>query len=128
MSDLSGARIAGARVSLSNGAAATADATGAYTIATLVPGTYTATASAAGYANSAATTVVIVNGSTTTQDFKLSPLPGSIQGVVTDASGVVKIAGATRGVGERHHGRRDDDDRGVGRVCVRRRVAPAPMR
>ncbi|TME80751.1 MAG: hypothetical protein E6I43_13045, partial [Chloroflexi bacterium] len=85
--------IAGATVSAGTGSAIT-DANGAYTIAGLAPGTYTATATASGYA-SQSTSVTLTTGSTTTQNFALAPNPGTITGTVTDAGTGAPIAGAT---------------------------------
>src|SRR5438132_8974491 len=85
--------IAGASVSAGTGSAVT-DANGAYTISGLAPGTYTATASASGYASQSAS-VTLTAGSTTTQNFALAPNPGTITGAVTDAGTAAPIAGAT---------------------------------
>ncbi len=63
--------IAGANVGAGLYAAVT-DGTGAYGI-TLVTGTYTVTAAAAGYDTASQSNVVVSNGVTTTQDFALSP-------------------------------------------------------
>jgi protocatechuate 3,4-dioxygenase beta subunit len=91
--DTAGARLAGARVALTGGAFAISNASGVYTITSLSPGTYDATATLATYKASGASGLVIANGGTTTRDFKLTPMFGAIQGVVTDASGVT-LAGA----------------------------------
>src|SRR5438445_8391843 len=88
-----GKPIAGATVSAGSGSAVT-DAGGAYAISGLAPGTYTATASASGYASQSAS-VTLTAGSTTTQNFALAPNPGTITGTVTDAGTAAPIAGAT---------------------------------
>ncbi len=88
-----GKPIAGATVSAGSGSAVT-DAGGAYTISGLAPGTYTATATASGYASQSAS-VTLTTGSTTTQNFALAPNPGTITGTVTDAGTAAPIAGAT---------------------------------
>src|SRR5207237_9681045 len=85
--------IAGATVSAGSGSAVT-DAGGAYAISGLAPGTYTATASASGYASQGAS-VTLTAGNTTTQNFALAPNPGTITGTVTDSGTGAPIAGAT---------------------------------
>src|SRR5207244_7688796 len=85
--------IAGATVSAGTANTVT-DAGGAYTISGLAPGTYTATATASGYASQSAS-VTLAAGSTTTQNFALAPNPGTITGTVTDAGTAAPIAGAT---------------------------------
>lgn len=85
--------IAGATVSAGTGSATT-DANGAYTIAGVAPGTYTASATASGYA-SQSTSVTLSAGTTTTQNFALTPNRGTITGTVTDAATAAPIAGAT---------------------------------
>jgi hypothetical protein len=85
--------IAGATVSAGSGSAVT-DAGGAYTISGLAPGTYTATATASGYASQIAS-VALTAGNTTTQNFTLAPNPGTITGRVSDGGTAAPIAGAT---------------------------------
>jgi hypothetical protein len=87
------APIAGATVSAGT-ATATTNASGVYTISGLAPGTYTATATATGYASQSAS-VTLTAGATTTQNFALSPNPGTITGTVTSAANAAPIAGAT---------------------------------
>jgi len=87
-----GKPIAGAAVSAGSGSAVN-DAGGAYAISGLAPGTYTATASASGYASQSAS-VTLTAGNTTTQNFALAPNPGTITGTVTDAGTGAPIAGA----------------------------------
>ncbi len=94
VSDASTTRpIAGATVSAGTASAVT-DANGAYTIAGLAPGTYTATATASGYTSQSAS-VTLTAGTTTTQNFALAPNPGAITGTVTDAGTAAPISGAT---------------------------------
>src|SRR6266851_1311350 len=94
VSDASTTRpIAGATVSAGTASAVT-DANGAYTIAGLAPGTYTATATASGYTSQSAS-VTLTAGTTTTQNFALAPNPGTITGTVTDAGTAAPLAGAT---------------------------------
>src|SRR6266851_3319947 len=85
--------IAGATVSAGTSSAVT-DANGAYTIAGLAPGTYTATATASGYTSQSAS-VTLTASTTTTQNFALAPNPGTITGTVTDAGTAAPISGAT---------------------------------
>ena len=87
------APIAGATVSAGTGSA-TSDVNGTYRISGLAPGNYTATASAANYAGTSAP-VTLTAGSTTTQNFALTPNPGTITGTVTDAGTAAPLAGAT---------------------------------
>jgi hypothetical protein len=67
-----GAIIAGATVTVSNGASATTNAQGVYTITGITPGTYIATATAAGFVRREET-VIITSGATTRKDFALTP-------------------------------------------------------
>ena len=87
--------ISGATVALSGGATATSDSAGRYTFSSLTPGVYSATASAATYNGATASGISIPNGGSTTRNFSLSPIPGTLQGVVTDAATMQPIAGAT---------------------------------
>src|SRR5438874_6847973 len=87
------APIAGATVSAGTGSA-TSDVNGTYRITGLAPGNYTATASASNYAGTSAP-VTLTAGSTTTQNFALTPNPGTITGTVTDAGTAAPLAGAT---------------------------------
>jgi hypothetical protein len=90
---VAGTPVSGATVSAGTASAST-NANGVFTITGLAPGTYTATASATGYAAQSAS-VTITAASTTTQNFALSPNPGTISGTVTDAATGAPIAGAT---------------------------------
>ena len=72
--------IDGATVTLSNGAVATADASGHYLFATVTPGVYSATAKAATFNNVTTTGIVLPNGGAKTVDFALTPVPGTLQG------------------------------------------------
>ena len=88
--------IVGATVSLSPSAATTTtDVNGNYSLAAN-PGTYTVTASAAGY-SSASQTVTVNGGQNQLVNFKLVSLTatGSIKGIVTDNVTATAIAGAT---------------------------------
>jgi hypothetical protein len=85
-----------ATVSLSPAPAmTTSDVNGNYTLA-VNPGTYTVTASAAGY-SSASQTVTVNGGQNQIVNFKLISLTatGSIKGIVTDNLTTKAIAGAT---------------------------------
>ena len=88
--------IVGATVSLSPGAVTTVtDVNGNYAFA-VNPGTYTLTASAAGY-SSASQTVTVNGGQNQVVNFKLVSLTatGSIKGTVTDTATAKAIAGAS---------------------------------
>jgi hypothetical protein len=85
--------IAGATVS-AGGSTATTNGSGVYTISGLAPGTYTATASANGYTAQSAS-VTVNSGATTTQNFALTPNPGTITGTVTNAANGSPVSGAT---------------------------------
>jgi hypothetical protein len=64
----------------------TSNATGGYSVY-LPVGTYTATASAYGYFPTSVSGLSILSGTTTTQDFALTPLPSAVvNGTVTDGS------------------------------------------
>src|SRR5260370_19846745 len=85
--------IAGATVSAGTGNAVT-DASGAYRIAGLAPGTYTPTATASGYTSQSASGTLTA-GTTTTQNFALAPNPGPITRTVTDAGTPAPNSAAT---------------------------------
>ena len=85
--------IAGATVT-ADGNSATTDANGAYTINNVSPGDYTVTASAAKYVEQSKT-VTVTAGTTTTLNFELIPMNGTISGIVTDSSTGDPISGAT---------------------------------
>src|SRR5207245_8138438 len=91
--DPAGAAIAGATLLLSNGTSATTSAAGAYTMTAVPSGTYTATASAPTFNSTTTPGVAVTPGGVTTANFTLTPLPGTLQGVVTDTSGM-PLAGA----------------------------------
>ena len=80
---VTGSPVAGVTVSYLGGTTTT-DSQGMYSLISLPDGNTTVTAARSGYTAQSAT-VVITTGSTTTQDFSLAPLPGSIAGVVTDS-------------------------------------------
>jgi hypothetical protein len=63
--------ISGATVSYSGGAT-NSNSSGAYTLANVVPGTHSVTASASGFQNSTQTNVSVTSGATTTVNFSLS--------------------------------------------------------
>jgi hypothetical protein len=69
------AAISGATVSIQGGASTTTNASGAYSFSNLTAGTYTLTASKAGYVSSSPTSVPVNSGATTTQNFALTPIP-----------------------------------------------------
>jgi uncharacterized membrane protein len=71
----------------------TTDTSGNYII-TIDPGPYTVTASATGY-NTDSASVIVTSGGTVTQDFHLTPAPGTIAGTVTDVNSAAPISGAT---------------------------------
>lgn len=81
-----------------DGVSATTDAAGYYTIET-VPGTYTVTASMAGYVDDAATGVVIAAGETTIANFALASIPpiGTLSVNTTPVSGEVFVNGMSWG-------------------------------
>jgi Phosphoesterase family/Carboxypeptidase regulatory-like domain len=87
------AAIGGATVSYSGGSTTT-NSSGAYTLSSVAPGTYTVTASAAGYTSQPAS-VIVTAGTAATQPFALAPLPATISGTVTDAQTTHVIVGAT---------------------------------
>lgn len=90
-----GTPLAGATVSTQPATStATTSAQGAYTISNVPPGNYTVTATRAGY-NPNSVAAAVVSSQTTTSNVPLTPLPGSITGVVTDAANGALLAGAT---------------------------------
>ncbi len=89
-----GAAIANATLSYSGGSAtATANSSGGYTL-NVAPGTYSVTASAVGYQSSTQSNVTVTVGTTTTANFSLVQLIGTISGKVANSAGAA-IAGAT---------------------------------
>ena len=89
VTDGSGTAIANATVSYSGGSTtATTNSSGAYTLS-VAPGTYSVTASAAGYQPSTQQNVSVTSGFTATTNFSLSPLIGTISGTVTSSTGAV---------------------------------------
>jgi len=93
---VSGAGIAGARVTAEpGGRTALTDGSGDFSLS-LAPGTYDVTASHPRYESQTATGVEIVVDQTTTQGFALAPLPtGSLVGTVTAQDTGDPVAGAT---------------------------------
>jgi len=89
-----GAAIAGATVSFSGGSTRT-DSNGAYAFSNVASGTYSVTASQAGF-TSQTSSVTVSAGATSTLDFHLNPAstPGSISGHVTNSATGAAIAGA----------------------------------
>jgi Carboxypeptidase regulatory-like domain len=69
------APVGGATVAIQGGPSTSTDGSGAYSFANLDPGSYTVTASAAGYTTSAPANVTVTSGNTTTRDFALAPAP-----------------------------------------------------
>jgi len=88
-----GDSIEGADVTV-NGYNATTDVDGHYNITDVPAGTYTVTVSAAKHINQSKTATV-TTGTTTTLDFELTPLNGTISGIVTDSSTGDPISEAT---------------------------------
>ncbi len=89
-----GTGLANATVSYSGGSAtATTNSGGAYTLS-VAPGTYSVTASATGYQSSTQSNVIVSIGATTTANFSLVQLVGTISGTVTNSAGAA-ISGAT---------------------------------
>jgi uncharacterized membrane protein len=89
-----GTGLANATVSYSGGSAtATTNSGGAYTLS-VAPGTYSVTASATGYQSSTQSNVIVSIGATTTANFSLVQLIGTISGTVTNSAGAA-ISGAT---------------------------------
>jgi protocatechuate 3,4-dioxygenase beta subunit len=87
--------IAGATVSTQPATASvTTDAQGNYSIANVNPGSYTVNAAKSGYQNGSAGATVVA-GQTATANIALTPVPGTINGRVSDASNSQPIAGAT---------------------------------
>ena len=89
---LTGEPVAGATVT-ANGYSAITDSFGAYVISNVSLGNYTVTASAEKYVSQSKTATVTA-GTTTTLDFALAPLNGTLSGVVTDSSTGNPISGA----------------------------------
>ncbi len=92
------APISGATVTIVGGASTTTNASGAYTFSNVTPGTYSLTASAAGYNGGTNNGVSVTAGATTTSDFALVALPpttGTIAGTVTNSVTSAPISGAT---------------------------------
>ncbi|MDZ7729952.1 MAG: carboxypeptidase-like regulatory domain-containing protein [Natrialbaceae archaeon] len=89
-----GATIQNATVTLETGQTATTDATGSYTIANVVPGTYNLTADHADYAPNMTSVTVGPNGSVTA-DLALTPQNGTITGTITDAQSGAAIDNAS---------------------------------
>jgi hypothetical protein len=92
-----GRPVSSASVSLSNGATATTDVTGAYVIGSLAAGTYTVSATAAGY-GSATQSVTVSTGVSSVANLSITATTGppnsQISGVVTDSVSGAPIAGA----------------------------------
>jgi len=68
---------------------------GGYTLANLLTGTYSVTASKAGYQSQTKTGIVVSAGETTSCSFNLTANPGAITGCVTDRNTNEPISGAT---------------------------------
>lgn len=74
----------------------TADANGAYSVNTLLPGTYTVTASATDFQQKTPITVTVISGDVKTQDVPLVFTPaGALQGTVKDLTTGQPVAGVT---------------------------------
>jgi hypothetical protein len=91
-----GAALAGAPVSLSNGASTTTDGNGAYVFASLPAGSYTVTASPAGY-GAASQTATVSTGVSAIANLAATAAPAppnsTITGTVSDASSGAPLAG-----------------------------------
>jgi hypothetical protein len=85
--------ISGATVSYSGGSTTT-NAQGQYSLTGVVEGSYTVTATATGY-GTLTQTVTVGAGAAVTQNFALSPTPGSIVGTVTSATTTLAVSAAT---------------------------------
>src|SRR5207244_218827 len=83
---------------LSNGASTATNASGFYQFGSVPAGTYGVSAAKTGYTTGSASGVLVTAGSTTTQNFALTPVPaqppGTLQGTVTDASTQLAVNGA----------------------------------
>ena len=96
VTDASATPLNGATVTLSNGASTATNASGFYQFGSVPAGTYGVSAAKTGYTTGTASGVVVTAGSTTTQNFALTPSPpGTLQGTVTDASTQLAVNGAT---------------------------------
>jgi|GEM_PF-837393 len=93
--DSSNNALSGATVSTNTGGySTTTNASGAYTLSNVIPGTYSVTASKTGYASQTNNGVTVTSGGTVVSNFTLSPQPGTITGTVKDTSNNA-ISGAT---------------------------------
>ena len=90
---LTGLPVAGAMISYT-GASALTNSSGAYSLLKAPLGSYQLTVDAPGY-SSRSEAVTVNPAATTNTDFNLTPLPGSVSGVVTDAGTGLTLAGAT---------------------------------
>ncbi|MEP6753182.1 MAG: carboxypeptidase regulatory-like domain-containing protein [Candidatus Dormiibacterota bacterium] len=90
---LTGNPIAGATVSYT-GASALTNISGAYSLGQAPLGSYQLTAAAPGYTDQSQT-VTVSPATTTTRGFSLTPLAGSVSGIVTDGASGSPVAGAT---------------------------------
>jgi uncharacterized repeat protein (TIGR01451 family) len=96
-----GTPIAGATVKLAGGASVTTDATGAYKFTSLAPGMYAVTVTATNFSSGSASGLMVASNGTATQNFALTPLPGTLQGVVTSTNPAGSpVAGATIQLGD----------------------------
>lgn len=91
----SGTPLSGATVAVSGGPSTTTDASGAYTLAGVAPGTVTVTASDGTAYGAQSAQVTVSAGTTTSQSFALAPSAGGIAGTVTDATSGTALASAT---------------------------------
>ena len=90
---VTGAKIGGAAVSYSGGAATT-DSAGAYSLTGVTEGSYAVSVSAAGY-NPQSPQVSVGPGANVVKNFALVPLPGTVTGTVADIATGTPLAGAT---------------------------------
>jgi hypothetical protein len=75
-----GAAVSGATVQITGGATAQTNASGAYAFSNLAAGTYSLTVSKTGFTNGTASGVVVIGGQTTTRNFSLTAVAGSVPG------------------------------------------------
>jgi|GEM_PF-1710635 TadE-like protein. len=92
-----GVLLAGVTVTVTGGGSAITDGAGSYSIAGVLPGTRTVTASLAGYvASPNPGTVTVTAGGTVTQNFTMTVIPtATLTGTITDATTNLAIPGAT---------------------------------
>lgn len=83
-----GLPVAGAIVKTSDGFLTTTDAGGNYTLPKMAPGSYTVSATKAGFSTATANSVAVTNGNTTTQNLCIAPIV-----IITSAGSAIVSAG-----------------------------------